>query len=434
MLFTLEPLPADEGDCLLLHYGTVDDPKLIVIDGGPNRVFEDILLPRLQEISQSFETPLPIELVMVSHMDSDHIVGVMKLFRRLVREIEAGTPPGERTAKVRRLWHNVFNDIVGDNVDVYYRTLTASLQASIGGEPNPEVTKKLAEAFVARHELDQDEAEFNAEAISAILAGHGEGRSLRTDHETLRGRNEIAALNTPFQTPQGKPTLITTGLAATKVDIEGLPIQVFGPMKAEIDALQAEFDAYIQSKGLNVESVLAAYADESAKNLSSIVCTILSPDEAHSILLTGDARGDKIIAGLKAANLLAAGGTIHFSVLKVPHHGSDRNVTKDFFKTITADHYVFSGDGKNGNPDRATFEWLAEARGKDAEYAIYLTYPVVEIDKQHKRERLAKHKPWDPETHSLQAMFAAMEAQGYRFTLSEGAPVLIDLGDEAVDW
>ena len=35
MLFTLEPLKAAEGDCVLLHWGTGADAKLAVIDGGP---------------------------------------------------------------------------------------------------------------------------------------------------------------------------------------------------------------------------------------------------------------------------------------------------------------------------------------------------------------------------------------------------------------
>jgi hypothetical protein len=53
MVFTLEPLRAQEGDCLLLHFGTAKDPKLAVIDGGPGRVYEDFLEPRLEEIREA---------------------------------------------------------------------------------------------------------------------------------------------------------------------------------------------------------------------------------------------------------------------------------------------------------------------------------------------------------------------------------------------
>jgi len=29
----------------------------------------------------------------------------------------------------------------------------------------------------------------------------------------------------------------------------------------------------------------------------------------------------------------------------IPHHGSDRNVDPEFFKRVTADHYIVSGNG-----------------------------------------------------------------------------------------
>ena len=50
--------------------------------------------------------------------------------------------------------------------------------------------------------------------------------------------------------------------------------------------------------------------------------------------------------------VLRTGGTMHVDLLKVPHHGSANNLDDDFFERITADHYVFSGDGEHGNPER----------------------------------------------------------------------------------
>ena len=44
--FTLEALPARYGDCLLLHYGSDEKPGLILIDGGPGKVWEKSLQPR----------------------------------------------------------------------------------------------------------------------------------------------------------------------------------------------------------------------------------------------------------------------------------------------------------------------------------------------------------------------------------------------------
>ena len=85
MPFTLEVLEAKKGDALLLHYGKDSAPKLIVIDGGPGGVYAGSLKPRLDQIKQqrSPNDPLPIRMVMVSHIDDDHINGVLQMISKL---------------------------------------------------------------------------------------------------------------------------------------------------------------------------------------------------------------------------------------------------------------------------------------------------------------------------------------------------------------
>lgn len=54
-------------------------------------------------------------------------------------------------------------------------------------------------------------------------------------------------------------------------------------------------------------------------------------------------------------------GRAHFDVIKAPHHGSDRNIKKTFFRKVTADRHILSANGRDGNPDLATLIWLVEA-------------------------------------------------------------------------
>src|SRR5690349_17987033 len=97
MIFSLEPLQAAEGDCLLLHWGTEADPKLAVIDGGPGSIWESSLRPRLEQILNGRHlNQLVIELVMVSHVDNDHITGIKKLFRLLKAEIDHAVAANQR--------------------------------------------------------------------------------------------------------------------------------------------------------------------------------------------------------------------------------------------------------------------------------------------------------------------------------------------------
>jgi len=395
-------------------------------------VWETSLLPRLKEIiDKRGLDQLAVDLVMVSHVDNDHIFGVKKLFRHLKGEVESGVPVPERMLSVTRLWHNTFNDVLDDAIDEYYQTLTASLQASVGGQANPALEVELAKAYEQRHGAKKDEAMDVARDVALVLAGHGEARELRDSHAFLRNLQQIAELNSPFE-KNGQPTLITAEETSQPLAFAGLEVRVIGPARAEIEALQAAFDDYISEKGLTVEAMLAAYADKSVPNLSSIVCLI--ERQGKRILLTGDARGDKILEGLEAAGLLDASRQITIDVLKVPHHGSDRNLDPGFFTSVQADVYVLSGNGKHGNPDRASLQWLIDSRAKADAYRIVLTYKVSEIDAERKRDCQKKGKVWNAEEHSLASLFAEKQQLGYRFDVVEGAPFKIDLGDELAVW
>jgi beta-lactamase superfamily II metal-dependent hydrolase len=96
------------------------------------------------------------------------------------------------------------------------------------------------------------------------------------------------------------------------------------------------------------------------------------------MLLTGDGLGADLLDGLKQANLLDAAGKIHVDVLKLPHHGSVRNINRKFFETIQADVYVVSANGKYNNPDLATLIWLVEAvRQSQRKVRLVATNPTT---------------------------------------------------------
>ena len=129
---------------------------------------------------------------------------------------------------------------------------------------------------------------------------------------------------------------------------------------------------------------LADYVDKTVNNLSSVVT--LAEVGKKTMLLTGDARGDSVIEGLKGAGLLSP-GPLHVSLLKMPHHGSWRNMSGTFFEQVVADFYVFSADGKYDNPDEATIESLLDVRTDD-KFTLVLTNDcngrVAWIEKQRK--------------------------------------------------
>ena len=153
-----------------------------------------------------------------------------------------------------------------------------------------------------------------------------------------------------------------------KVDgFDPLKLTVVGPRPAELEELRQEWAE--KTKDLKEAkpaeaAEIAEYLDESVYNLSSIVC--VAEIEGKRMLLTGDARGDKVLLGLEAAKLLPGdGGKMELDVLKVPHHGSSRNLKCDFFERLLAPHLVISANGKDGNPDITTLETALTAEPDD---------------------------------------------------------------------
>ena len=84
--------------------------------------------------------------------------------------------------------------------------------------------------------------------------------------------------------------------------------------------------------------------------------------------MTGDGHGDDILAGLRKRKLMPAKEGLHVDVLKVQHHGSEHNLDETFCQFVTADHYVFCGNGSHRNPDLRVIKAIAESRiGKAAQ-------------------------------------------------------------------
>jgi hypothetical protein len=424
MLFSLDVLRARKGDCLILHYGTQDDPHLALIDGGPRGVYVPFLKPRLQKIRAARglgeKEPLDVDLLMVSHVDDDHIQGILDLTRDLIQG-------DSHLAQVAGFWHNSFENIIGDTP----KELTAAFTnqfgaASMGGDP-PDLT------------LDSEEDEEAVVSGLKVLASLQQGAQLRSDVVN----NLNASLNLEFD-----GGLIFADPAGEAIDMDnGLKFTVAGPMLPEIKALHKKHQEWLKElakQGKTPADVLSAYVDKSVTNLSSIV--VLAEAGGRRMLLTGDARGDKILEGLELVGLMAKGGTLHVDLLKVPHHGSSNNLEDDFFERITADHYVLSGDGEHGNPERESLQMLLDARGDD-DYTVHLTYPIAEIDVERKKEwekEQAKEKArqqknpakevrpdWSPEEHGLQSFFDAHENFRKKVSIvDKDQPHVIDLLDE----
>jgi hypothetical protein len=284
--------------------------------------------------------------MMVSHIDDDHIRGVLDLTDLLLEQ------QGNETllCNITTLWHNSFDEILGNNET---NAIPASLGASV--------------RLSAAGELTFPKDLFRDEGAAAIAANVPQGRRLRNNADTLH-----LLRNDPFN---GRVNMSPKQKA---LDLGNkLKFTVLGPSQNRLERLEKEWDTRLKAlqkkEAAEAKALAAEFMDTSVYNLSSII--VLAEAGGKKILLTGDGLADDILEGLKEAGLLKEGGTLHVDILKMPHHGSVRNVNEQLLTTVTADHYVMSANGKYDNPDLGTLKLFSKVRG-DSGCTVHLTNAV----------------------------------------------------------
>lgn len=309
-MFKFHIIQAEQGDSLLLNWDDAGKESFFLVDGGPDGVYATHLKAFLEQTVAGGV----LERVILSHVDDDHINGLLSLFSDIQKGVVA--------LKVGGLWHNSFNQILG---------------------------KEIEERFF--HLVDQNfiprEANFLLEKDRSIAQG-----------DQLSHLSE--GLNIPVNPDSGNEPRFSVEDIAGEIKINGLKIKVVGPTKKNLARLQKDWEKWLEKREKEIAKGIKVRAlDQSVPNLSSIM--LLVETAGKTILLTGDGRGDHLMQGLRAVGLLKKGKSFHVDVLKMPHHGSARNTTQKFLETVTADTYIFSANGKDGNPDFQTLEWLAQA-------------------------------------------------------------------------
>ncbi|HET8735705.1 MAG TPA: MBL fold metallo-hydrolase [Pricia sp.] len=319
-MFKLRVVQAKFGDCFIVIYGTEKTPKYLLIDGGPGGVYPNYLRPELKKINDEGGE---LELIILSHVDGDHIVGLINLTEELREQQVDGEPP---IIKVNGLWMNSFSNTIGKN-----NQLTHAVQSLFSRVQN--IRSTMPEGDL-------------------VLQSIAQGSTLKRNALILEiPVNEVV-----------NEGIITNSLLQDTVSIRNLNLKVIGPNSDNLESLRKEWEEWIkknEAKLMLADAEIMANLDKSVPNLSSIM--FLMEAEGKSILFTGDGRGDFILEGLTEAGLIGDDEKMHVDVLKVPHHGSIRNATSDFFEKITADVYVVSGDGHHGNPEFETLKWIVMA-------------------------------------------------------------------------
>ena len=364
---------SDKGDCLLLASG--DGRHHMLIDGGMRSSYKTYVAPALAELASEQH---PLDLVYVSHIDRDHISGVLQLLDDIVAwrvhdfQINHGNPnhpePGKGAPpSILGIWHNGFHEMVPvDNVDLA-EMLTASA-AMLSSSTN-----KSLQA------LAYEPRELAASVPEAIKLSH------RIDSTQLG-----IPLNAEFG---GKLAFVRSDETPASIPLGTLNISVIGPFEEDLKKLREDWGKWLNDHQADVAKLqkqamrdaerlgtndlkslmtlrsaqtLGDRSKVTPPNLASLM--LLVEERGKTLLLTGDGHWKAILDGLRFHQKLDEEERIHVDILKVQHHGSEHNINEEFASRVTADHYIFCGNGEHENPNLRVLEVLMDSRIGDVAF------------------------------------------------------------------
>jgi hypothetical protein len=360
--FQIELLPALHGDCVWIEYGPSESPKRILIDGGPIGAYGAL---------QARADKLPfgdreIELIMITHVDADHIEGAIRLIAEWASKLS-----------FREVWFNGWRHL---------EEIPGMLGAVQG-----EFVSALIEKFIGSKRWNSSNP-FNGGPL--VVAKEGAPPST-----SLNGGMRLTLLS---PTPEKLEKL----RKSWKNDVNKKGISP-GDLDAALNLLRTQHR--LVPDGLLGGSYQLGEAriplDNAVANGSSLA--MLAEFGGKRCLLLGDAHPDAIINSLKKLGA-SMDHPMHIDTVKVSHHGSKGNTTPELLELISCKRFFISTSGAVFNhPDQEAIDMIISKAGPGVELVFnYLSDTT---------------RPWSDSRCQQARHYHAVYPQ------SEGASVVLDL-------
>ena len=298
-MFHIEMLPALHGDCIWIEYGEKSRLNRMLIDGGPLPTY-DALRTRIEKVPKDQRR---FELLVLTHVDADHIESTVKLLNVQELDFEVGD-----------IWFNAWKHLLPANKDELGPVQGEYVSALIKQHGLP-WNKAFGQGSVAVHE--------GADLPSITLAGGMKLTLLSPDAKKLA---KLAPEWAKAVRAAGlEPGIAREALEDLSKRKKYRPPDELGGGRFDITALA---EAPFQS-------------DRSSSNGSSIA--FLAQYQGKSCLFLGDAHAPAVVDGIK--RLLRGEDKLAVDAIKLPHHGSRNNVSRELIELLKCPRYMISTNG-----------------------------------------------------------------------------------------
>lgn len=358
----VDMIPAEEGDCFLITVNT-EIKTNILVDGGYKRTYHKFLKPKLKQMKENGEK---LDLVIVTHIDADHIEGIIELLR------ENGSSEKANIIEISEIWHNSYRHLQFDkstdrNIDfrekaILMDKIAKGYNSNDDDAENKEVSAEdgsTLASLIYSGNYNWNTA-FNGKAV--CIEGSGEAfninselklRLLSPNHNSLR---KLSA----FWLKELRKDKYDFQLTDEKLFDDAF--EFFMLNKRDLDDSEENINVSSKQDLNNIEELSGKkeVSDTSPVNGSSITFILEFNDK--KILFLADSHTQPIY--IEISKLVENNYIPFFNAIKVSHHGSSRNTSRELLGLIDSYNFLFSTNGKKHNhPSPETIAKILNRKG-----------------------------------------------------------------------
>lgn len=379
----IEMFPADNGDSFLVRCQG-KRPTNILIDLGYEETYREFIKPRLIELNKKGEI---LDLVILTHVDADHVEGAQFFFE------ENGYSSDPNIIRVNEVWHNS------------YRHLSISEEGRIINDKlSRKVLRKASSLPTKRAQREDTKVTIeHGVRIASLLYKYQYSWNGLFNGQAVSSNTEPIALNDEVKLRLLTPTSLQLNrlrehwITGLKKLFQGI---VLADDKVLDDAI--EFVSYFYpdlgvpnlsekasaSTGLVSLSEVPFREERSVINGSSI--TFILEFEGKRVLFLADTHPSVLKKELEN-RFPTEVYPLYFDAIKVSHHGSKANTSKELLKVIDSESYLISTNGsQHGHPHLEALARIVVRENERCSRTLYFNYETdasVKISQENwKRE------------------------------------------------
>lgn len=364
---TIKMFDAGKGDSILIQSSTTN----VLIDGGTKASFDN-WFPIIKDLEK-------IDAIFITHIDDDHTNGIIKFLEH--------NKTLETPIQIEYIFFNGFEQLF-ELVD----------------EEETEPTYKFNGLISRYNNIESGEVGFSeGTSLSYILQDnlYKEKVNKNIIHNNLEKSYCIGDIKIEILSPTIDSLEELKYMWKEVLDVQGISKIILTnnhtiAFENYVNHLNKQI---VESKNISSETIqtIDEHADESCLMDNSLAnktsLALLVESDGKKVLMLGDCHIEPIVQYMNKNDI----DEISLDAIKVSHHGSKRNISKEFLEKVICNKYLISTNGHHNHPDIETLAKIAKYSKKTGT-EIFINNNTEKIEEKIDDELIEKFEQYEKST------------------------------------